>query len=177
MVCADHLAQTKVGFKLACIVQVASAADALEARPAEECSQEAQQTQLAAVPQSCTYPSDMAEVDRDSRLRLSQNSSVGADEPAASLSLEVEAGQAGSALGHSAQQEPLRAQPTVLLPMEESADSENGQAADQTPSSLRLPSPHLQREALSPLLDASNFRNQPAAPQVLCPHATRMAGL
>ena len=167
---ANHVVQMKVSFKKACLVQVASAAEAPEACPTEERSQEAQHTQLAAVPESCADPSDTAELELESRLRLSQNS-VGADEPAAGLPMDSKAGQAGSALGHSAQQELVRAQPTVLLPVEESADSENGQAADQTPtSSMRLPSPHIQREALSPLLEISNFRNQPAASQVRCPH-------
>ena len=160
-------------------MQVASAAEVPEANPAEECySRDVHQAQPAALPQNAAGAPDATEPDLDGPLRLLEDS-AGAMEPAAGLPLAGQAGHMnshqvpppsialGSSPGHSAQQlGSLGARPSVLLPAEESADSENVHAVEQTPISANPLSPHLQRDALSPLLDASNFRNQPAASQV-----------
>ena len=175
--------------KAAYTVQVASAAEVPEAKPAEErTSQEAQQVQPAALSHNCADAPDATKLDLHRRLRLLEGP-AGAEEPAAGLDMGGDAGHmnsrqvpapsfaSGSSLGQSAQQlGTLGAWPSVLLPAEESANSENVHATERTPSSADLPSPHLQREALSPLLGASNFRNQPAASQVHQQHPLCLRG-
>lgn len=167
-------------------VQVASAAEMPQAHPSEECSQEAQQAQHAAASQGGADFFTVADLDLDRRLRLVEGE-AGAQEPAASSPPGTEEGHmsspqalsnvAGSSPGQAAQQQPPRARPSVTLPAEESADSENAHVAKRTPSSANLPSPYPQREALSPLLPASNLPNQPAASQVQCLYAVCLPGI